>query len=93
MSDLKDVNWFEKEESKQIRRPFTVKVEESEARGFIEAIHSVPGLFVRETIVKLMRAFTDFVKEGGLNNVGQGNVEGFRTRDGKSSGEIDNHRG
>jgi hypothetical protein len=84
---LDKINWKEKEESKEIRRPFTVKVEESTARGFIDAIHSVPGIFVRETMVKLMRAFTEFVKEGGLSDVRQGNVESFREGDGTGSAE------
>lgn len=91
MNDFKGVDWLDKEESKEIRRPFVVKVEESVAKSFIEAVHSVPGLFVRETIVKLMRAFTVFVKEGGLKNVQQGNVENFRERDGAGSGKSNAH--
>lgn len=58
---MNDVNWKEKEESTEIRRPFTFKLEESVARAFIKTVKG-RGLFVRETIVKLMR---EFVKKYG----------------------------
>lgn len=56
------------ENSDQKRRPFVVKVEEDVARGFIKTVQQ-NGLFVRETIVKLMREFTKrYGKEGTEND-------------------------
>lgn len=55
---LKHIDWKEPEVSKEIRRPFHVKIEESVARAFIKTVQS-RGLFVREVVVKLMREFTD----------------------------------
>ena len=53
------IDWKEAENSREIRRPFTVKIEESVARAFIAAVKS-RGLFVRETMVKLMREFAEY---------------------------------
>jgi hypothetical protein len=53
------IDWKEPEESREIRRPFVVKIEESVARAFIAAVKS-RGLFVRETMVKLMREFAEY---------------------------------
>jgi hypothetical protein len=53
------IDWKAAEDSKEIRRPFTVKIEESVARAFIAAVKS-RGLFVRETMVKLMREFAEY---------------------------------
>lgn len=58
---MDEIDWKEKEESDEIRRPFTIKLEESVARAFIATVKS-RGLFVRETMVKLMR---EFVKKYG----------------------------
>ena len=55
--DLKKIDWNEPEDADEMRRPFTVKVEESVAKAFIQAVRS-NGLFVRETIVKLMRGLS-----------------------------------
>jgi hypothetical protein len=53
---LENVDWKQPEDTKEIRRPFTAKVEESVARAFIAAVkHN--NLYVRETLVKLMREF------------------------------------
>lgn len=55
---MKDIDFSEPEkESSTIRRPFTVKIEEDVAKGFIAAVKN-NGWFVRETLVKLMREFT-----------------------------------
>lgn len=61
---MNNVDWNEKEESQEIRRPFTFKLEESIARAFIKTVKG-RGLFVRETMVKLMR---EFVKKYGDPN-------------------------
>ncbi len=53
---MSDVDFKEKEKSSEYRRPFTVDVEESVAREFIAAV-KYQGIFVRETVVKLMREF------------------------------------
>lgn len=58
---LKEINWKEREDSDEIRRPFTFKLEESIARAFISTVKK-NNLFVRETLVKLVR---EFVKECG----------------------------
>lgn len=65
---LNDINWEAPENSEEIRRPFTVKVEASVARNFIKAVQG-KGLHVRETIVKLMRAFAEEngVKDENVN--------------------------
>jgi hypothetical protein len=60
---LKDIDWKAPENLDEPRRPFTVKVEESVARAFIQAVQS-RGLFVRETVVKLMREFARLTSEG-----------------------------
>jgi len=52
------IDWKSPENSDEVRRPFSVKVEASVARNFIKAVHH-QGLHVRETVVKLMRAFTN----------------------------------
>jgi hypothetical protein len=61
---MDDIDWKQKEDSTEIRRPFTFKLEESVARAFIKTVKA-RGLFVRETIVKLMR---EFVKKHGDPN-------------------------
>lgn len=61
MSSLKDIDWKAREDSREIRRPFIIKLEESVARSFIKAVKK-NGLFVRETVVKLMR---EYVRECG----------------------------
>lgn len=58
---MDDIDWKQKEDSSEIRRPFTFKLEESVARAFIRTVKD-RGLFVRETMVKLMR---EFVKKYG----------------------------
>jgi hypothetical protein len=63
--ELDRIDWDAPEESSEVRRPFTVKVEESVARGFIHAVQS-RGLYVRETMVKLMR---EFIKIEGVEDV------------------------
>lgn len=60
-----EIDWAAKEDSNEIKRPFSFKLEESVARSFILTCKK-RGLFIRETIVKLMRAF---VKEYGEKDV------------------------
>ena len=55
---MNNIDWQKPENTEEVRRPFSVKVEASVARNFIKAVHH-QGLHVRETIVKLMRAFSD----------------------------------
>jgi len=55
---MKNIDWKAPESSEEVRRPFSVKVEASVARNFIKAVHH-QGLHVRETMVKLMRAFSE----------------------------------
>jgi hypothetical protein len=55
------INWTQPELSDEIRRPFSIKLEESVARAFIGTVKR-NGLFVRETMVKLMR---EYVKQYG----------------------------
>lgn len=74
--DLKKIDWNEPEDADEMRRPFTVKVEESVAKAFIQAVRS-NGLFVRETIVKLMRGFS--TQFGGTDGNGQGSSEAVGT--------------
>lgn len=50
------IDWNEPENSKEIRRQFSVRIEESVARAFIKTVQS-RGLFVRETVVKFMKEF------------------------------------
>jgi len=59
---MNHIDWKAPENSKEIRRPFTVRVEESVARDFIAAVKG-QGLFVRETVVKLMREFSAQFKQ------------------------------
>ena len=57
--DLENIDWQAREDSpSEIRRPFTVKVEEKLARAFLKTVKD-NGLFVRETLVKLMRAYVN----------------------------------
>jgi hypothetical protein len=53
---IDNIDWKDPETSNEVRRPFTVKIEESVARAFIHAVKK-NGLFVRETLVKLMREY------------------------------------
>ena len=79
------IDWKEGEDSREIRRPFTVKIEESVARAFIAAVKS-RGLFVRETMVKLMREFAEYgvLKEELKNEQREGTGE-------VSTGSSDSH--
>ena len=54
---LDHIDWKAPENTKVKRRPFKVNVEEDVARAFIKAVHD-QGLYVRETVVKLMREFS-----------------------------------
>jgi len=72
---MDEIDWKEKEESSEIRRPFTFKLEESVARAFIRTVKN-RGLFVRETMVKLMR---EFVKK-------YGDPEDLKNKEGDSHG-------
>lgn len=58
------INWKEPEASESPKRPFTVRVEEDVAKPFIKAVKG-QGLYVRETMVKLMREFAK--KYGGYD--------------------------
>lgn len=64
MHPFNQIDFQAKEENSEIRRPFTVKVEESVARAFIRAVQN-RGLFVRETMVKLMREFAKYGDDDG----------------------------
>lgn len=68
------IDWSASERSDEIRRPFTAKVEESVARAFINAVRR-RGLFVRETLVKLMREFVEYEKLGHENGQSKGTGE------------------
>jgi hypothetical protein len=57
-SPFDKIDWSAREDSVEIRRAFTFKLEESIARAFIQTCKK-RGLFVRETCVKLMREFVN----------------------------------
>lgn len=72
---FEEIDWTKEENAREIRRPFTVKIEESVARAFIAAVKS-RGLFVRETMVKLMREFAEYkLKEESNESKREGSGE------------------
>lgn len=61
------IDFKSKEENSEVRRPFVINLEESVARSFIKTCKD-NGLFVRETLMKLMKEFSK-------NYNGEGNAK------------------
>ena len=56
MTSFSDIDFKQSEDSEKKRRPFVVYLEEDVAKDFIFAVRA-KGLYVRETVVKLLREF------------------------------------